>query len=273
MGIHPTAVVAASASLGAGVRVGPFAVIEDDVVLGDGCVVGPHAVIHPYTLLGEGCRVHAGAVLGDVPQDVNFDNERSYVRIGDRCIIREGVTVSRGTGVDSETRVGDDCFLMAHSHLGHNVVLGNQVIITNGALLAGHVQVGDRARIGGHCMVHQFTRIGRLSMMSGGSVTTMDVPPFCITGTMSVNTVMDLNVVGLRRAGFADDQRRTLKQAFRILYRSGLDHSSAVERLVGDFECSHVHELAGFVRSSRRGICKLFRETDGGSSTKSKLAA
>jgi UDP-N-acetylglucosamine acyltransferase len=259
--IHPTAVVELGAELGSNVEIGPFSYIDRDVQIGDNTVIGPHVTVLRYTTLGAGCRVHAGAVLGDLPQDLAFKHQPSYVNIGENCVIREGVTIHRGTQPDSCTNVGEGCLLMANSHLAHNVKLGNQVIIANGALLAGYVEVGDRAFISGNCLVHQFTRIGRLAMMAGGSAVQKDVPPFCMTRSVSTNTIMGLNVVGLRRAGFTASDRRILQQGLNVLYRSGLNTSQAVEQLERDFNSELIQEWCQFIQDSKRGICKFFKHS------------
>ncbi|MBD2580542.1 acyl-ACP--UDP-N-acetylglucosamine O-acyltransferase [Oscillatoria sp. FACHB-1406] len=261
--IHPTAVVEPGAKLGKEITVGPFAYIQDDVEIGDRCVIGPHVSLLRYTRLGENCRVHSGATLGDLPQDVAFKDEESYVRIGDNCTIREGVTIHRGTKAGTLTEVGRDCLLMAYSHLAHNVKVGNKVIISNGALLAGYAEVGDRVFISGNCLVHQFTRIGRLAMLSGGTAIQKDVPPFCITRSMCSNTVMGLNVVGLRRAGYTSEERLYLKRALRALYRSDITVSQAVNRIEAEFSSALVGELCEFVKDSKRGICKFVKGSKG----------
>lgn len=261
MVIHPTAVVDPGAELGKNVKIGAFAYVEAGVKLGDGCVLGPHVVILRHTTLGPGCQVHAGAVLGDLPQDLAFKQEESYVQIGANCVIRENVTIHRGTKLGSATTVGDHCLLMAQSHLAHNVKLGNHVIVANGALLAGYVEVGDRAFISGNCLVHQFTRVGRLAMMSGASAVQKDVLPFCITRSVSPNTIMGLNVVGLRRAGFTASDRRLLKQALMVIYNSGLNISQAVEKLEQESNSELIQELCEFIRGSKRGICKFIKRS------------
>jgi len=252
--------VSASARLGAGVSIGPFGVIENDVEIGDGCILGPHVTILSGTTLGKECRVHAGAVLGDLPQDQAFRDAVTFVHIGDRSVIRECATVHRGTKPGTITAIGDDCLLMACSHVGHNARLGNRVTLANGALLGGYAEVGDRAFISANCLVHQFTRIGTLAMMAGGSATQMDVPPFCITRSVTSNMVIGLNVVGLRRAGFSADDRNALKRAFDILYRSGLSVSSAIAAIEEQIDTPPARELCSFLRDSKRGICKFFRE-------------
>ena len=256
MSIHPTAIVSPKAELGAEVTVGPMAIIEDDVTIGDHCHIGSHAVIMRYTTLGADCRVHSHAVLGDLPQDLAFDGRESYVRIGAACIIREGVTVHRGTKPGTVTEVGNRCFLMANSHLGHNVRLGDKVILANGALLGGYVEVGAGAFISGNCLVHQFVRVGRLAMLGGGCATTKDVPPFCIMPSLHLNQVTGLNIIGLRRAGMSPADRLTLKKAFKILYLSGLNFNLAAAQISKEFQSGPARELADFVTASRRGICR-----------------
>lgn len=258
MNIHPTAIIGPGAALGRDITIGPYAVIENDVRIGDGCVIGPHVTILAHTTLGRQCRVHAGAVLGDLPQDLAFKDVPSYVKIGDGCVIREGVTIHRGTKPDTATVVGDQCYLMALVHLGHNVTLGNQVIIANGVLLAGYVTVCDRAFISGHVTIHQFVRIGRLAMLGGMAGISQDVPPFCTAKPHTVNRILGLNVVGLRRAGISPDERLLVKRAFALLYRAGLNHGEAVVRIRAELGASpHAVELADFVAQSKRGICSL----------------
>ncbi|WP_448561177.1 acyl-ACP--UDP-N-acetylglucosamine O-acyltransferase [Trichothermofontia sp.] len=257
--IHATAVIEPGAQLGTGVTIGPFSYLDRDVVIGDRTVIGPQVAILAHTTVGADCQIHTGAVLGGVPQDFAFQHQPSYVHIGSHCVIREGVTVHRGTQAESVTKIGDRCLLMANSHLAHNVELGEQVIVANNALLAGYVQVGDRAFISGNCLIHQFVRIGRLAMLSGGTAVQQDVPPFCMTTSLSTNTVMGLNVVGLRRAGLSQADRQILKRVFRVLYRSNLNVSQALDRLETDFDSPLVTELCQFIRASKRGICHFIR--------------
>jgi len=257
MKIHRTAIVENGARLGADVEVGPFVCIADEVEIGEGCRIGPHVVIHPHTTLGPECRVHAGAVLGDLPQDLAFRDVRSYVHIARGCTIREGVTVHRGTESESVTRVGEGCFLMAFSHVAHNVELGDGVILANGALAAGHAKIGERAFISGNTVIHQFTRLGRLSMLGGGSGVSRDVPPFCSTMPAAANTILGLNVVGMRRAGMTAEERGQVKEAFTVLYRSGLTTPEALALLESHFTEGPGREFLDFVKTSKRGICGL----------------
>lgn len=258
--IHPLAVVSATARIGAGVTIGPFCVIDDDVEIGSGCVLGPHVTVLRHTTLGPCCRVHPGAVLGDLPQDLRYRDCVSQVRIGTGCVIREGVTIHRGTDPGSTTIVGNDCLLMATSHVGHNCRVGDHVILANGALLGGYAEVGDFAFLSGHCLVHQYTRIGTMAMMAGGSAIQMDLPPFCITQSSVTNIVLSLNIVGLKRNGMSADERRSLRQAFNLLYRSGLAVSSAIAAIEAQIDTPSARELCRFVRSAKRGICKFFRD-------------
>jgi UDP-N-acetylglucosamine acyltransferase len=241
-------------------RIHSTAVIEEGATLADDVEVGPHAVIYRYVSVGPGCRIHAGAVLGDTPQDLAFKGIESRVRIGAGCTIREHVTIHRGTKEGTETVVGKGCYLMAGSHLAHNVALGNSVVLANNVMLAGYVEVGDGVFMGGGAGVHQFVRVGRLAMLGGNCGISKDVPPFCTTRGATPNRVSALNVVGLRRAGFTPDQRSEIRAAFKILYASGLNVSQAVARLRADFTSDVVREFADFVAASKRGICALARE-------------
>lgn len=257
MSVHATALVDPAARLGLGVEIGPFAVIGPDVEIGAGCRIGPHVVVHRYTQLGPRCVVHAGVVLGDTPQDLSFRETESWVRIGAETVLREGVTVHRGTKPGTETVIGERCLLMANSHVGHNAQLGREVIMANGALLAGYVAVGDRAFLSGNAVVHQFCRVGRLAMLSGGCAVSKDVPPFCIIGATSLNNIRGLNVVGMRRAGLTPAERLAVKRAFRMLYRAGLNIRQALLRLHAEFPDGPAAEFATFIEASRRGICGL----------------
>ncbi len=265
MTIHPTAQIDPGAELGPGVTVGPFAVIEKEVTIGEGTQIGPHACVLRHTTLGRNCRVHAGAIIGDLPQDVGFKGGVSYVRIGNGTLIREHVTIHRGTEEGTATEIGDDCMIMATAHLAHNVRLGNRVLVVSGALLAGHVQVDDRAFISGNVVVHQFTRIGRLAMLGGACGVSRDVPPFCTVKPLGTNDLLGLNIVGLRRAGVGPEDRLALKKAFHLWFRSGLNLRQAtqeVRRQLGS--CPAVMEMADFIDATRRGICVAARNGAGG---------
>lgn len=256
MSIHPTAVIDAKAVLGRNVTVGPFAVIEESVTIGDDCIIGPHVTILRHTSLGKGNHVHAGAVLGDAPQDLGFKGDPSYLRIGDGNRIREHVTLHRGTKPGTVTEIGNDCFLMSHVHLAHNSRLGNRVIIANGTMLGGYVEVGDRAFISGNVVIHQFVKIGGGAMVGGAAGLSKDVPPFCLVQSMGRNLIQGLNVVGARRAGLSVDERKQIKEAFKILFLSGLNVSQAVAQLKAKFTVGPAAEFTAFVERSERGLCR-----------------
>jgi len=256
MSVHPTACIEEGAVIGADVEVGPFNYVAGGTIIGDGCRLGPHVTVLPFTELGRDCRVHAQAVLGGLPQDLKFNPETiSRVRIGDRCVLREGVTVHRGTEPESITEIGTDCLLMATAHVGHNCRVGNHVILVNGAMLGGHVQVGERALISGNAGVHQFVRIGRYAMLGGTATATQDVPPFCILRSGSLNRLSGLNTIGLRRAGIDSATRLALRSAFLKLFHSGTNRTEAVALLEAENPVAEVRELLEFIRTSTRGVC------------------
>jgi UDP-N-acetylglucosamine acyltransferase len=235
----------------------PTAVIETGAVIGDNVEIGPHAVIFRYVTLGPNCRIHAGAVIGDLPQDLAFRPADTFVRIGAACVIREHVTVNRGTKPGSSTDIGHGCYLMANSHVAHNVRLGAEVTLANGALLAGYVEVGDGAFISGNVVIHQFVRIGRLAMLSGGCGIGKDVPPFCTTRGIQRNCIAGVNTIGMRRAGMTSADREQVKRVFQLLYRSKLNVSQVLERMRTEFPDGPGAEIAQFVAASRRGICTM----------------
>jgi UDP-N-acetylglucosamine acyltransferase len=250
--IHPQAVVAPGAKLSAGVNVGPLAVIEEDVEIGEGTSIAAHAVIKRYTRLGARNRIHEHAVIGGAPQDVKFDPGCvSSAEIGNDNILREGVTVHRGSRPGSATRVGDGCFLMAQAHVAHDCIVGNQVVMANAATLGGEVVVQDRAFISGLVGVHQFCRVGRVAMVGGLSKVVQDVLPFCITDGNPARA-RGLNLVGLRRAGFKAADIAALKEAYRMLHqRVPLKEAAARMR---ESPSEAVRELGAFIAASKRGF-------------------
>jgi UDP-N-acetylglucosamine acyltransferase len=265
MNIHPTATVHPQAELGDGVTVGPYAVIGEHVCLGAGTSVGPHAVIEGWTSIGQGCDIGVGAVLGGPPQDLKYHGQRSFLRIGDRTCIREYVTVHRSAEEDGVTIVGAHDFLMAYTHVAHDCRLGDHVIMVNYAGLSGYVEVEDRAFISGHNAIHQFVRIGYLAMVSGASRVVKDIPPFMIAEG-NPTRIRGLNVVGMRRLGLGPKARRELRRAYRLLYRSGLNTSQALEDMRQEgLTSDEVQRLIAFVEGAKRGICGGLRpgERDG----------
>lgn len=228
---HATAVIHPGAQIHPTVRIGPYAVIGERVKIGPGTVIGAHVVIDGDTEIGAGNQIFPGAVIGLEPQDLKYDGSLSRVRIGDNNLIREYVTINRATGAGEETVVGNHNLLMAYVHVAHNCVLENSIVIANGVSLAGHVHIESRATIGGVLGVHQFVRIGRLAMVGGMSRIDRDVPPYMLVEGNPARVRL-LNRVGLQRAGLAQgEEGQALKRAFRLLYRSGLTLSQALEQL------------------------------------------
>ena len=253
MTIHATAVIHESARLGAGVRIGPYAVIEADTEIGGQTEIRAHAVIKRFSTIGAANIIHEGAVIGGEPQDLAFRPCRSFVRTGARCVIREGVTIHRGTQEDSETRLGEDCFLMAYAHVAHNCLLGDRVIVANNVALAGHIEIEDQVFISGGVVIHQFCRIGRLAMIGGNAKIVQDCLPFVTTDGVP-GRASGLNLIGLRRAGLAAADIRELKRAYKTLLRSGLLLADALRELAAQNH-PHVSYLATFARTAKRGFC------------------
>jgi UDP-N-acetylglucosamine acyltransferase len=254
MKIHPTAIIDPEAEIDSDVEIGPYVVIEGEVKIGRGSHVMAHAYLTGWTEIGENNEIHPGAALGGPPQDKAYRGQETYLRIGARNIIREYVQIHRGTAAGSATVIGNDNFLMATSHIGHNCRLGDNVILANGALLGGYVEVGDNVFISGNCVVHQFVRIGDYALMRGLSATSRDVPPYAIVDWR--HTVRGVNVVGLKRAGFDEKRIRAVRRAFRILFRKGRNLALAVKEVQESSKVNHdVAALLDFIRASQRGVC------------------
>lgn len=251
--IHPTAIVHPGAKLHPTVQVGPYAVIDEHVELGEGCVVGPQVYLTGHTSIGANNRFHAGAVIGDAPQDLKYKGEPTRLRIGEGNTFREHVTVHRSNKLHEDTVIGSHGLFMACSHVGHNCLIGDHVILANAVLLAGHVTVSDRAFISGMGGVHQFCRVGTLSIMQGGAIATVDVPPFCLVH--QVNLLCGLNVIGLRRAGISSEDRLELKQLYRLLFRSGLARKEAIAEAETQFKSASARTLIEFAATTKRGLC------------------
>lgn len=251
--IHPLAWVDPSAELGPDVTVGPFCNVQAGVKLGRGCILESHVTIISGTTAGDENRFHQGAIIGGDPQDTKYHGEPTYLQIGHRNTFREYVTVHRATGEGLTTTVGDDCYLMAFVHLGHNVTLGDKVTIANGVGLSGHVTIEDMVTIGGMTGVHQFVRVGRLAMLAGMSRINRDAPPFMISGGME-QEVFDINAVGLRRSGITQSGRTALHKACKLLFKSQLATLSAMEIVEREVEqTEEVLQLLKFVERSRQG--------------------
>src|SRR5579883_3454101 len=261
LNVHPTAIISAEAVLPTDVKIGAYAVLEGPVTVGPGCVIHPHAhLIGPVTL-GANNQVGNGTVIGGAPQHLGYRGETTAVEIGDGNIFREHVTVHRamplGVGPGSgATRIGNRNLFMVGSHVGHDAVIGNDCILTNGSMVGGHAILEDRVMLSGNAAVHQFCRVGRLAFISGLSATSKDLPPFWII--RQVNVVRGINLVGMRRAGMQSSEILAVRKAFRLIYmtRPAMLLSEAVNRI--EAELGHlpaVRELVGFIRTSKRGVC------------------
>lgn len=250
--VHPTSWVAPRAELGVGVKIGPYSLIEGDVKIGDRCVIESHAVVKKGTTLGCDCRISPNVVLGHEPQDSKFHGEDSFVLVGNRNIFREGATVHRATGEGNATALGDENMLMAYSHVGHNCQLGSGLMIANYTGISGHVVIEDRVVIGGMVGIHQFVHVGKLAMLAGYARVTQDVPPFMMGA--GLGEIVGLNVVGLRRSGVDQETRNDLKKAYRLLYRSNLNTSQAINRIEKDIRRTpELEYLLAFLEKIRLG--------------------
>lgn len=251
--IHPTAVIHSKAQLDPTVRVGPYAVIDEGVIVGAHCEVGPHVHLTGQTTIGTQNRFHTGCVIGDAPQDLKYRGEPTRLRIGNQNVFREHVTVNRSNKMEEDTVLGSNGLFMGGSHVGHNCVVGDYVILANGALLGGHVIVQDRVFISGNCLVHQFVRIGHLALMQGGAAISKDLPPFCVA--RGDNGICGLNTIGLRRAGFSSEQRLALKRLYHALFRSGQRLSAAIAVAREEFPGEATRLLLDFAATTKRGLC------------------
>ena len=251
--IHPTAIVHENAQVHDSAEVGPYAIIDEHVTLGADCELGPHVHLTGHTTISSGNRFHTGCVIGDAPQDVKYNGEPTQLIIGDGNTFREHVTIHRSNSVDEETQIGSENFFMANSHVGHNSVVGNKAILANGALVGGHAMIGDGAFLSGNAVVHPVCRGGSLAMMQGCSGVSLDLPPFTIV--RGINGMCGLNSVGLKRAGFAAEERRELKQAYPALFLSDDLRKEALEKARAGFTGVLAGQLIDFVATSQRGTC------------------
>ena len=252
--VHSTAMIGKSVRLGDGNEIGPGCVIEDGASLGSHNKLWMNVYVGPGTTLGDGNQLHMGAVVGHAPQDLAFKGGPTYTKIGNNNTIREYVTIHRGTKDGSSTSVGNDCFFMANAHIAHNCRIGNQVILVNLASLTGYCVVEDGAFLSGMVGLHQFTRVGRLAIISALSAVNKDVPPYLLCGGRPA-VIQGLNVIGLRRAGFSLQLRDEIKTAYKLLYRSGLNVAHAVAAIEQRCQSEPVKHLTAFIRASERGIC------------------
>ncbi len=256
MKIHKLAEVSPGAELGENVEIGPFAVIENDVIIGDGTIVGSNALLGSGTRVGKNCKIFHGAVLGTVPQDLKFQDEKTTLEVGNNTTIREYATLNRGTTDHWKTVVGDNCLLMAYSHIAHDCSIGNNVIIANSVNMAGHVTIEDYVGVGGMVPIHQFVKIGKHTFIGGGFRVPKDVPPFILAMGEPLKFA-GLNSVGLQRRGFSSETIGELKNAYRILYRSKLIVKDALQKIEDEIKpLEAVKDLITFIKSCERGVIR-----------------
>jgi UDP-N-acetylglucosamine acyltransferase len=258
MKAHPTALIHPKARLASSVTVGPYTVIEEDVELGEDNEVMSHVVLKGPAKFGKGNRIFPYASIGQDPQDVKYNGERTFLEIGDGNILREFISIHRGTSGDGGvTRIGSHNLLMAYVHIAHDCQLGNHIIMSNGASLAGHVEIGDRAIVGAFCGIHQFCRIGAYSFLGSYTVVNKDILPYSKTSAERPMGVYGANRLGLERVGLPKKEIDALQAAFRILCRSKLNTTQAIEKLEAEgINSSHVRSLVDFVKTSARGVVK-----------------
>ncbi len=257
MGRHQTAIIHPNAEIGSEAEIGPYAVIGEHVKLGNRVKIGSHVVIDGWTEVGDGCSFFPLSSIGSIPQDLKFGGEETRLKIGRGNIFREFVTVNRGTKKGGgETSIGDNNLFMAYVHIAHDCHIGSHVVMANAATLAGHISIGDHAIIGGLVGIHQFVRIGEYTMIGGCSAVAQDVPPF-LSAVGNRARLYDINRVGLKRHGFSAERLERLKEAYKILFRSGLTLKEAIKRAKSEIIGSpDVDSLLQFIEGSERGICR-----------------
>ena len=256
MNISPLAVVHPDAQIGEDVIIEPFAVVEKDVVIGDHCHLYPHAVVLNGARIGKNCQIFPGAVVAGIPQDLKFKGEITTAEIGDNTTLRECVTINRGTASKGKTVVGNNCLIMAYSHVAHDCVLHDNIIIGNASQIAGEVEIYDFAIVSGGSLVHQFSRISKHVMIQGGSRSGKDIPPYTLIGRDPI-VYCGINIVGLRRRGFTNQQVYLIQDIYRTLYTRGLNNSDALKAIETEYEPSEERDLIlNFIKASKRGIVR-----------------
>lgn len=252
--IHPTAIVHPSAKISEGVEIGPYAVIGEDVVLEPRVKVGAHAVVE-FTDVGEGCHIFSGAYVGTAPQDLKYRGESTRLTLGPGCRVRECVTLNRGTAATGLTKIGARCLFMAYSHVAHDCIIGNEVVVANSVAIAGHCEVGDGAILGGMAGIHQFVRVGKLAMIGAGAMVPVDIPPFALAWGDRAR-LSGLNLIGLKRRGYAPDDISELKRVYRETFAPGMTIKERVNQLLSQTKSPAAVEFLTFLQNSPRGICR-----------------
>lgn len=255
--IHPTAIIDPCAQIDANVTIGPYAIVKSDVHIGSGTTIGPYTTIEQYVTIGENCQIFQYAAIGCAPQDLKFQGEKTYLKIGRGSIIREFVTINRGTEAGGGvTEVGEENYLMAYTHIAHDCKTGKQVILANNSTLAGHIIIGDNVTVGGLVAIHQFVQIGDFAYIGGKSAVVKDIPPYVIAAGDRA-TLHGLNNVGLKRHNFPKSTLQELKKAYRIFFRIGLTVTQASERVKAETEqIPEVKNFIEFIVTSNRGVTR-----------------
>lgn len=256
--IHPLAYIHPDAKLADNVKVDPFTVIHGNVIIGEGTWIGSNVTIMEGARIGKNCRIFPGAVIAAIPQDLKYLGEKTLVEVGDNCTIREFVTINRGTIDRGKTQVGNNCLIMAYSHIAHDCVVGNNCIMSNNTQMAGHVVMGDWAVVGGVSAIHQYVKIGQHAFVSGGSLVGKDVPPYIKAGRNPLSYA-GVNSIGLKRRGFSNQQINQILDVYRCIYNKGLNTTQALEFIEEELPISDERdEIVTFIRESGRGIIKRF---------------
>ena len=260
--IHPHTYIHPDARLAENVKVEPFTVIHQDVTIGEGTWISSNVTIMEGVTIGKNCRIFPGAVIGAVPQDLKYKGEQTYVEIGDNTTIREYVTIHRGTSDRWKTSVGNNCLIMAYSHIAHDCCVGNNCIMSNNSQMAGHVMMADYAWIAGFSAIHQFVKIGQNAFIAGGSLVRKDVPPY-IKAVRNPLSYGGVNSVGLKRRGFSQEKINQILDIYRIIYNKGLNTSKALEYIEKELPVTDERdEILSFIRESERGIVKRYTRTE-----------
>jgi len=259
--IHPHTYIHPNAKLATNVKVDPFSVIHPNVEIGEGTWIGSNVTIMEGARIGKNCRIFPGAVIAAIPQDLKYEGEQTTVEIGDNVTIREFVTINRGSKDKWTTKVGNNCLIMAYSHIAHDCIVGNHCIMSNNTQMAGHVVMGDHSILAGMCAVHQFVQIGQHAFVAGGSLVSKDVPPYIKAGRTPLSYA-GVNSVGLKRRGFSLDRINQILDIYRVLYIRGYNTSSAMKIIEGEIPDSpEKDEIVTFIRESVRGIMKGYKSS------------
>ena len=252
--IHKTAIVSSQSNIGKNVIIGPYCIIDNDVEIGDNTKIDAHTIVRSNSYIGKNCHIFSNSVIGEVPQDKKFEGEKTDLIIGDNTIIREFCTLNRGTKDSGTTKIGKNCLLMAYVHVGHDCIVDDNVILANGVQLGGHVEIHKFAIVGGLTPVHQFCKIGEHSLVGGGLRVVQDIPPYIIANGQPLK-FSGINSLGLRRRDFNINQRKNIKQAYKIIYNSNLNRTQALDKLIQDFSfINEIKIIVKFIKNSDRGL-------------------